>query len=109
VITHLLKRMGYTCDIAEDGLVAVEKAQRKRYDLILCINLSLPPLCFNALTLFPPTAWTSTWSAPSLSVLFPLELTVSRPRNSRTWEDFKQLENFVASSPIRRSDRPSCV
>ncbi|GAA5868990.1 hypothetical protein JCM8547_003243 [Rhodosporidiobolus lusitaniae] len=41
VITHLLKRMGYTCDIAEDGLVAVEKAQRKRYDLIL-MDLNMP-------------------------------------------------------------------
>lgn len=36
VISHLLKRMGYSCDLAEDGLVAVEKAQKKRYDLILC-------------------------------------------------------------------------
>lgn len=35
VITHLLKRMGYSCDIAEDGLVATEKAAKKRYDLIL--------------------------------------------------------------------------
>ncbi|BGP14068.1 hypothetical protein JCM10213v2_002006 [Rhodosporidiobolus nylandii] len=41
VITHLLKRMGYTCDIAEDGSVAVEKAQRKRYDLIL-MDLNMP-------------------------------------------------------------------
>jgi len=29
--------MGYSCDLAEDGLVAVEKASRKRYDLILCV------------------------------------------------------------------------
>jgi DNA-binding response OmpR family regulator len=27
--------MGYTTDIAEDGVVALEKAQKKRYDLIL--------------------------------------------------------------------------
>lgn len=37
VATHLLKRLGYTADVAEDGSVAVEKAQRKRYDLILCV------------------------------------------------------------------------
>ncbi|GJN88386.1 hypothetical protein Rhopal_001352-T1 [Rhodotorula paludigena] len=41
VITHLLKRMGYTCDVAEDGLYAVEKAQKKRYDLIL-MDLNMP-------------------------------------------------------------------
>ncbi|GAA5929492.1 hypothetical protein JCM3775_002356 [Rhodotorula graminis] len=41
VISHLLKRMGYSCDLAEDGLVAVEKASRKRYDLIL-MDLNMP-------------------------------------------------------------------
>ncbi|KAM0752526.1 hypothetical protein T439DRAFT_379572 [Meredithblackwellia eburnea MCA 4105] len=41
VITHLLKRMGYTTDIAEDGLVAVEKAQKKRYDLIF-MDVNMP-------------------------------------------------------------------
>ncbi|BGP60434.1 hypothetical protein NBRC10512_004439 [Rhodotorula toruloides] len=41
VISHLLKRMGYSCDVAEDGLAAVEKAQRKRYDLIL-MDLNMP-------------------------------------------------------------------
>ncbi|GAA6060973.1 hypothetical protein JCM10212_006555 [Sporobolomyces blumeae] len=41
VITHLLKRMGYSCDIAEDGSVAVDKAQKKRYDLIL-MDLNMP-------------------------------------------------------------------
>ncbi|GAA5824688.1 hypothetical protein JCM3770_000086, partial [Rhodotorula araucariae] len=41
VISHLLKRMGYTCDLAEDGLVAVEKAQKKRYDLVL-MDLNMP-------------------------------------------------------------------
>ncbi|BGP46232.1 hypothetical protein JCM10450v2_002072 [Rhodotorula kratochvilovae] len=41
VISHLLKRMGYTCDLAEDGMVAVEKAQKKRYDLIL-MDLNMP-------------------------------------------------------------------
>ncbi|GAA5944373.1 hypothetical protein JCM1841_000753, partial [Sporobolomyces salmonicolor] len=43
VITHLLKRMGYSCDIAEDGNVAIEKAQKKRYDLIL-MDLNMPNL-----------------------------------------------------------------
>ncbi|GAA5904910.1 hypothetical protein JCM5296_006141 [Sporobolomyces johnsonii] len=43
VITHLLKRMGYSSDIAEDGNVAVEKAQKKRYDLIL-MDLNMPNL-----------------------------------------------------------------
>ncbi|GAA6006530.1 hypothetical protein JCM11491_004996 [Sporobolomyces phaffii] len=41
VITHLLKRMGYTCDVAEDGQVAIEKAQKKRYDLIL-MDVNMP-------------------------------------------------------------------
>ncbi|GAA5989125.1 hypothetical protein JCM10908_001168 [Rhodotorula pacifica] len=41
VITHLLKRMGYSCDVAEDGLVATEKAGKKRYDLIL-MDLNMP-------------------------------------------------------------------
>ncbi|GAA6026797.1 hypothetical protein JCM8097_005869 [Rhodosporidiobolus ruineniae] len=42
VITHLLKRMGYiSVDIAEDGQIAVDKAQRKRYDLIL-MDLNMP-------------------------------------------------------------------
>ncbi|GAA5908410.1 hypothetical protein JCM6882_007929 [Rhodosporidiobolus microsporus] len=41
VITHLLKRMGYLTDIAEDGAIAVEKAQKKRYDLIL-MDLNMP-------------------------------------------------------------------
>ncbi|GAA5970007.1 hypothetical protein JCM11641_000231 [Rhodosporidiobolus odoratus] len=42
VITHLLKRLGYTsCDIAEDGAIAVEKSQKKRYDLIL-MDLNMP-------------------------------------------------------------------
>ncbi|BGP22990.1 hypothetical protein JCM10295v2_001881 [Rhodotorula toruloides] len=43
VISHLLKRMGYSCDVAEDGLAAVEKAQRKRYDLIL-MDLNMPQM-----------------------------------------------------------------
>lgn len=39
VITHLLKRLGYSTDIAEDGLIALEKAQKKRYDIILYAEL----------------------------------------------------------------------
>jgi CheY-like chemotaxis protein len=41
VITHLLKRLGYSTDIAEDGLIALEKAQKKRYDIILRVKLLL--------------------------------------------------------------------
>ncbi|GAA5947465.1 hypothetical protein JCM3765_001690 [Sporobolomyces pararoseus] len=41
VLTHLLKRMGYTCDVAEDGQVALEKVQKKRYDLVL-MDVNMP-------------------------------------------------------------------
>ncbi|GAA6001160.1 hypothetical protein JCM10207_007438 [Rhodosporidiobolus poonsookiae] len=41
VITHLLKKLGYHCDIAEDGAIAVDKSQKKRYDLIL-MDLNMP-------------------------------------------------------------------
>ncbi|KAK4047735.1 hypothetical protein OIV83_005243 [Microbotryomycetes sp. JL201] len=41
VITHLLKRIGYTTDIAEDGLIALEKAQKKRYDIIF-MDVNMP-------------------------------------------------------------------
>ncbi|GAA5937764.1 hypothetical protein JCM1841_004779 [Sporobolomyces salmonicolor] len=43
VITHLLERMGYSCDIAEDGNIAVGKASTKRYDFIL-MDLNMPNL-----------------------------------------------------------------
>jgi CheY-like chemotaxis protein len=49
VITHLLKRMGYTCDVAEDGKVALEKAQKKRYDLILQVLSIRPSSQFSSL------------------------------------------------------------
>lgn len=38
-----LKRMGYSCDIAEDGFIAAEKAQKKPYDLILSVELLSSP------------------------------------------------------------------
>ncbi|ORY92797.1 hypothetical protein BCR35DRAFT_311761 [Leucosporidium creatinivorum] len=41
VITHLLKRIGYTTDIAEDGLIALEKVQKKRYDIIF-MDVNMP-------------------------------------------------------------------
>ncbi|KAK4056866.1 hypothetical protein OIO90_002116 [Microbotryomycetes sp. JL221] len=41
VITHLLKRIGYTTDIAEDGLIALEKAQKKKYDIIF-MDVNMP-------------------------------------------------------------------
>ncbi|GAA5931685.1 uncharacterized protein JCM15063_001537 [Sporobolomyces koalae] len=41
VITHLLKRLGYTCDVAEDGQVALDKVQKKRYDLVL-MDVNMP-------------------------------------------------------------------
>lgn len=43
VITHLLRKLGYSCDIAEDGLVAVEKATTKHYDLCL-MDLNMPKM-----------------------------------------------------------------
>lgn len=55
VITHLLKRMGYTCDVAEDGKVALEKAQKKRYDLILQVLSIRPSSQFLSLTPFTST------------------------------------------------------
>lgn len=42
VITHLLKRLGYTTDVAEDGIVAIEKVQKKRYDIVFVRVSSLP-------------------------------------------------------------------
>ena len=41
VITHLLKRMGYSCEIAENGKVAFDKAQKKRYDIIF-MDVNMP-------------------------------------------------------------------
>ncbi|KAM0787699.1 hypothetical protein ACM66B_003759 [Microbotryomycetes sp. NB124-2] len=41
VITHLLKRIGYTTDIAEDGLIALEKVQKKKYDIVF-MDVNMP-------------------------------------------------------------------
>ncbi|GAA5903955.1 uncharacterized protein JCM6883_002039 [Sporobolomyces salmoneus] len=41
VLTHLLKRMGYSADVAEDGQIAFEKVQKKRYDLVL-MDVNMP-------------------------------------------------------------------
>ncbi|SCV74352.1 BQ2448_6784 [Microbotryum intermedium] len=41
VITHLLKRMAYTTDIAEDGAIALEKVQKKKYDIVF-MDVNMP-------------------------------------------------------------------
>lgn len=39
--TLILGQSGYTTEIAENGQVAIDKALKKRYDLILCALLAL--------------------------------------------------------------------
>ncbi|NNU43941.1 response regulator [Ramlibacter montanisoli] len=38
---NMLRKFGYTCDVAEDGAVAVEKVRNQRYDLVF-MDLQMP-------------------------------------------------------------------
>ncbi|MDQ6764435.1 MAG: response regulator [Bacteroidota bacterium] len=43
VITYILAKLGFTADMAENGVVAVEKAAAKRYDMIL-MDMQMPEM-----------------------------------------------------------------